>query len=342
MPTEKIQIINSQSLMEMELTPTRFIVERLIPQGIHILAGAPKIGKSWLLLHLCLKVANGERFWNYRTQRGTVLYLCLEDSPNRIQQRMSELTEDAPPNLYFATSVHSLTDDLSEQIEDFLQEYPDTNLIVIDTLQKVRAVTNDANSYAADYKDISALKEIADKHGIAIIAVQHLRKQFDSDPHLMVTGSTGLLGAADGSYVLRKENISDDTAKLYIRGRDIEEQVLTVRFDSETREWTFISSDSSEIDVMKNDAVISLLTEYMRREKEFRGTASQLAECLGGAVKGNVLTRKLNRYKNELSEIGIEFEKSRSGERREVVLKYCQTNNNGDMTIKSECGTISS
>lgn len=217
MKTEKIETIDSRSLMDLELPPIRFVVDRLLPQGLHILAGAAKTGKSWLLLLLSLKVAQGEPFWDLTTEKGTVLSLCLEDSLARIQQRLSELTEEAPSNLHFATLTKTLSDGLLEQIEQFITEHPGTNLVIIDTLQKVRANIMDANPYAADYKDIGLLKALADKHCVAIIVVQHLRKQFDSDPHAMVTGSTGLLGAADGSYVLKRENVDDRDAKLYIK-----------------------------------------------------------------------------------------------------------------------------
>lgn len=322
MSTERIKTIDGKQLLNLEFEPIRFIVNGLIPQGFHILAGAPKTGKSWLLLLLCLKVSNGEPLWSFTTEKGTVLYLCLEDSTNRIQDRLSELTEEAPDNLHFATSVHCLTEDLSNQIELFIKEHPDTNLIVIDTLQMVRQPVANVNSYAADYKDIGLLKNISDKYGITIIAVQHLRKKFDSDPHQMISGSSGLIGAADGSYVLQKEKVGDDTAKLYIRGRDIEEQVLTIKFNLETMQWEFISTDTAQTDRLNSDAVLSLLLLFMKNEREFLGTATELAKRLGNNIKANVLTRKLSKFRKELSDIGIEFEKSRSGERREILLVY--------------------
>lgn len=304
MSTERIKTIDGKQLLNLEFEPIRFIVNGLIPQGFHILAGAPKTGKSWLLLLLCLKVSQGEPLWNFTTEKGTVLYLCLEDSTNRIQDRLSELTEEAPDNLHFATSVHCLTEDLSNQIELFIKEHPDTNLIVIDTLQMVRQPVANVNSYAADYKDIGLLKNISDKYGITIIAVQHLRKKFDSDPHQMISGSSGLIGAADGSYVLQKEKVGDDTAKLYIRGRDIEEQVLTIKFNLETMQWEFISTDTAQTDRLNSDAVLSLLLLFMKNEREFLGTATELAKRLGNNIKANVLTRKLSKFRKELSDIG--------------------------------------
>lgn len=339
MKKEKIKTIDGQTLLDMQLPKIRFVVDSLLPQGLHILAGAAKTGKSWLLLLLSLRVAQGKPFWNLQTEKGTVLSLCLEDSLNRIQQRLMDLTEEAPDNLHFATLSKSLSDGLCEQIEEFITEHPDTNLVIIDTLQKVRENSGESNLYATDYKDIGLLKNLADKYRIAVVVVQHLRKQFDSDPHNMVTGSTGLLGAADGSYVLKCENVGDKDAKLYIKGRDVEEQILNIRRDEETNEWIFISSDMPVVNSLKREMFFPLLMNYLTAEKEFCGTAGELSEKLGGRINGNVLTRKLNRYEKELKNMGVEFTCNRTGKRRELLIVY---GGNDDMTIETVCGKESS
>ena len=122
-------------------------------------------------------------------------------------------------------------------------------------------------------------------------------------------------------------------AKFYVRGRDVEKQVLTISFDSESKDWLFISSDSPIVDAMKNDKVISLLINYMKRHGSFIGIASELAEQLSGEIKANVLTRRLQRYKNELADMGIVFEKTRSGERRELTITYQP---HDDMTVMTD------
>ena len=109
MKKEKIKTVDGQTLLDMHLPQIRFVVENLLPQGLHILAGAAKTGKSWLLLLLSLRVAQGKPFWNLQTEKGTVLSLCLEDSLNRIQQRLMDLTEEASANLHFATLSNSLS-----------------------------------------------------------------------------------------------------------------------------------------------------------------------------------------------------------------------------------------
>ena len=173
---------------------------------MHILAGAPKIGKSWLALCLCLCVSQGQPLWNFATTQGEVLYLSLEDSFQRIQTRLFDLTEDAPPTLHFAIMADTLKHGLEQQIEQFLAEHPTTKLVVIDTLQRVRSAGSDSNLYANDYQEIGLLKRLADRRHIAILLIHHLRKLHDDDPMNMISGSTGLSGAADSTFVLQKSS----------------------------------------------------------------------------------------------------------------------------------------
>ena len=155
---QQLQTIDADTLMSTPLPVTQFIVEGLLPEGLHILAGSPKIGKSWLALWICLRVSKGSPVWDLPTMRGTVLYLCLEDSYARIQNRLFQITNDAPDTLHFTNLSGSIGDGLENQITAFLAVHPDTNLIVIDTLQKIRDIVPDNNSYANDYRDLSAQK----------------------------------------------------------------------------------------------------------------------------------------------------------------------------------------
>ena len=199
---KQLQTIDADTLLSTPLPATKFVVEGLLPEGLHILAGSPKVGKSWLALWICFQVSKGELVWGLTTTAGTVLYLCLEDSYTRIQNRLFQLTDDAPNTLHFANLSGSIGDGLENQITAFLSEHPDTNLIVIDTLQKIRDIIPDSNSYASDYRDLSSLKNLAESHHIAILLVHHLRKMKDDDPMNMISGTTGLSGAADSNFVL--------------------------------------------------------------------------------------------------------------------------------------------
>ena len=145
---KKLETMTAEQLQSAPYSPVPFLVDELLPEGLHILAGAPKIGKSWLALWLCLCAAQGKPLWTFATRPCEVLYLCLEDSFQRIQSRLFDLTEDAPPTLHFATNSDTLGKGLEEQLCAFLAEHPDTVLVIIDTLQMIRGTGYD-NTYAA-------------------------------------------------------------------------------------------------------------------------------------------------------------------------------------------------
>ena len=112
MDERELSVIDGETLLDMNLSPPKFCVKSLLPQGLSILGGAPKVGKSWMVMDLCVRVAKGEPIWNLETTQGTALYLCLEDPYFRVQQRLGCITDDAPRNLFFANAAGSLADDL--------------------------------------------------------------------------------------------------------------------------------------------------------------------------------------------------------------------------------------
>lgn len=207
---QKLQTVNAETLLYEPLEKPSFVVDSLIPTGLSLFCGSQKIGKSWLMLKLCLCVSQGIPLWDMPTMEGDVLYLCLEDTFCRIQDRLFRLTDEASGRLHFAVASCKLSDGLIVQLEDYLKDYPDSRLIVIDTLQKVRTASKD-NAYASDYGDISLIKDFADRHSLAVIVVHHIRKQNDSDVFNKVSGTTGLTGSADATFVLEKEKRASDT-----------------------------------------------------------------------------------------------------------------------------------
>ena len=210
---QKLQTVNAETLLYEPLEKPSFVVDSLIPTGLSLFCGSQKIGKSWLMLKLCLCVSQGIPLWDMTTMEGDVLYLCLEDTFCRIQDRLFRLTDEASGRLHFAVASCKLSDGLIVQLEDYLKDYPDSRLIVIDTLQKVRTASKD-NAYASDYGDISLIKDFADRHSLAVIVVHHIRKQNDSDVFNKVSGTTGLTGSADATFVLEKEKRAFNLEKM--------------------------------------------------------------------------------------------------------------------------------
>lgn len=317
--------IDGQTLLNTQLEAPRFVVSSLIPMGLHILGGAPKTGKSWLMLWLCLCVSKGENLWNYQCRKGTALYLCLEDSYERIQSRLLDITEDAPDNLFFSVMANSLQDGLTEQMEQFLHEHPDTNLIVIDTLQTVRGESNNSNPYANDYRELTVLRDIAYRHKIAILCVHHLRKMKDVDPMNMLSGTTGLSGVVDTVFILDREQRTDSRATLFCTGRDIESQKLGLELDSATHIWKLVSDGAAE-EVKLIDPVIQAVADFMLFSSGgFTGTSTQLAEAIekatGIVLYPAVLGKKLMKYHGQLAELGwkCSFRRSRNEKILEIM-----------------------
>ena len=212
----KLQLIDADTLYYKPLAHPKMLIDGVLSDGLAILAGDSKIGKSWMVLWLCLQISRGEAVWGLPTRKTDVVYLALEDREWRVQQRMQELTDSPPENLRFGFSCGQLGAELEGQIEEALREFPSTGLIFIDTLQMVRDNTSaKVNAYAQDYKDLSGLKKLADDHGICIFVVHHTRKERDSSNIFNdMTGSTGILGVADTGMILRKDDRFGDCATL--------------------------------------------------------------------------------------------------------------------------------
>ena len=320
----RLQTIDAGTLQSTAYEPVSFVVDDLLPQGLHLLAGAPKIGKSWLALWLCLCAAQGKPLWTFATRPCEVLYLCLEDSFQRIQSRLFDLTEDAPPTLHFAVMSQQLHNGLVEQIEQFLKEHPQTKLIVIDTLQRIRTAGNDANPYASDYRDIGVLKALADKHRIAILLVHHLRKMNDDDPMNMISGTTGLSGATDSNFVLRKSKRRENTATLYCTGRDIPYRELALEFDGEDHVWKLLSDDCEQTE-QPTERILFLLSELLRRQPEISAPAKTLLEKIDPVgtegLTPNSFSRRIRKSVDALRRNGITVSFRKSNGDRLICLK---------------------
>lgn len=318
---KQLNTIDGATLMSRPLQPLNFVVDALLSPGLHILAGSPKVGKSWLALWLAVTVAKGETVWGMAARQGTTLYLCLEDSMLRIQNRLFEITEDAPPNVHFGTESCILGKGLEEQLEVFLSEHPDTVLIIIDTLQMIRGAGYD-NTYANDYRDLSALKKIADKHGIAVLLVHHLRKEYADDVFSRISGTTAISGAVDSSFTLIEDKRGSGKAKLSCIGRDIGYRELTLERNADNV-WELVS-DSREQPELLGDRIIFLISEFMKARADFIGTPTELAALVDPdgteRVTAKTVSRRTLQNVEALRNLGIVAVIRRSNGKRLIEL----------------------
>ena len=339
MQVEKLKTIDADTLLSTPMDKTLFVVDGLIPQGLSVLSGSSKIGKSWLMLWLSLKVARGQPVWEFETHKSDVLYLCLEDTYARIQNRLYKITDEAPSELRIATTSFQIGNGLEQQIEQYLSDFPNTKLVIIDTFQKVRDSKNTGGKsgmYAGDYDDVSALKNISDKYGIAVVVVHHVRKLKDvSDPFNEVSGSTGITGAADTNFVLKRSR-ANETGTLLATGRDIEYQELTLKFNSNSHLWELVERKNME-DIRREEIpkFILRLVDFISEIKEWQGTATELITQMNETeVTPNVVTKMLARFSAEvLQPQGVEYKTKRTGTSRLINLKKCDSNDGNDNAI---------
>ena len=211
--------------------PTKFLIDGILPEGASLLTAAPKIGKSWIALNAGLCITAGEPFMDHKTNQCGVLYLALEDGWKRLQDRMNAILggRPAPEQLYFSTKAPTLDNGLLDTLDDYLKHHPDTRLIIIDTLQKIRgqALPREA-VYTQDYREMGAIKEFLDSRGVSIIFIHH--------NHKMISDTNGIMGAADTVWTITKERKAEE-ATLHITGRDVEQSDTVIRFDKGNGTW---------------------------------------------------------------------------------------------------------
>lgn len=238
---KKLSIISAADLYKADLPPVKFIVKDILPEGTGMVSAPSKTGKSWLVLDMGLSVSAGIPFMGYPTNQCGVLYLALEDSLARLQDRMKKVLNGspAPEQFYFAIKAPTIDDGLLDLFDLHFKEHPETKLVIIDTLQKVRGQSLPReSSYAQDYREMGIIKNFMDARGVTVFFVHHNRKMIDeSDPFNMISGTTAIMGAADTIMIMTKDKRADQTATLHLTGRDIPQSSIVVKFDKDCWKW---------------------------------------------------------------------------------------------------------
>lgn len=319
-----LRTVTLDELMDRVFQGKSAIIDTLLYTGAYILAGAPKIGKSFLVAQIAYHVSTGKDLWGCRVRQGSVLYLALEDDESRLQRRMFRMYGVEGTNqLHFATTAKMISGGLDKQLESFVREHPDTRLIIVDTLQKIRENVSDNYSYSNDYEVIGKLKQFADAHGVCVLIVHHTRKQPAGDSFEMISGTTGLLGCADGALLMQKEKRTDGRATLDVVGRDQPDQRLYLHKDQEHLIWLL---DRTENELWKSppdpipEAVAKIVSEDRR---EWEGSPTELAQLLQIDMAVNRLTKYLNVNAGRLlEEYQVKYENKTKHAGRRIRLTY--------------------
>lgn len=223
-----MRIVRASDLAVMEFPPVIEVIPGLITEGLSILAGSPKSGKSFLCLNLSLAVAHGARaLGRIPCESGDVLYVAGEDNEGRIKNRVAALRQGAPDTLHFGFDPPKFRQGGLDAILTFLDTHARTRMVVVDTLAKMQDEKGTGNVYDEDYAAIGTLQALALERHIALVLIHHTRKAPSGDFLRSVSGSTGITGSADNILVFERER-HESTGTLHVTGRDIEERELVI------------------------------------------------------------------------------------------------------------------
>uniref|UniRef100_A0A6M3K521 Putative ATPase domain containing protein n=1 Tax=viral metagenome TaxID=1070528 RepID=A0A6M3K521_9ZZZZ len=286
--TDNFKLLSSDHILTTAWPSPVWAIPDLLPTGLTILAGRPKLGKSWLALQIAQAIAVGGYALGERVERGPILYLALEDSPARLKDRM--LRQGWPTGLpahfmpigQFENSVGDLRNGgghrLAAQIERECYR-----LVVIDTLS--RSCQGDQNDVQAMTRALTPLQQIAHDKNCAILLVDHHRKMagFESDAVGDILGSTGKGAVCDTAWGLYRER-GKAGAKLSITGRDVEEKNLALYMDWQTGAWQ-LEGDADQIAMTERRQEILDTLDLLNK-----ATVGDIAKEIG-QDKGNTFRR---------------------------------------------------
>ena len=242
-PSWRDQAFTAAALQKQQFSPVRYVVPGLIPEGLTLLCGRPKGGRSWAGLEVAIAVAScGECFGGRKSERGDVLYAALEDNPRRLQRRIDKLLSPFkttwPSRLTLTTSWRRLDKGGVTDIAEWIKSADNPRLVILDTLAGVKPIRTNSG-YAEDYESLTALHRLANDIGIGVLVLHHTRKLDAEDPPDTISGTVGLAGCADTALVFVG---SSQGMTLYVRGRDIEEAEHAVTFNKQSCRWQIVGA----------------------------------------------------------------------------------------------------
>lgn len=300
--------ITAAQLQGMRFAPIKYVVEGYLAEGLTLLAGKPKLGKSWLVLDICNAVARGGfTLGDVKCQEGDVLYCALEDNPRRMKSRMAAVCPLTPwperLTFWHADDMPRLDDGGEAALREWIKAQPNPRLIVIDTLAFARpSKKKDEDSYAYDTRSIRPFKNLADEYGIALVVVHHTRKMAADDALETVSGTNGLTGAADSILVLDR---GSEGCTLYGRGRDIAEIETAVEFQKDTCRWRVLGNAAEVRRSDERTAIIEALTPECYTEGECYSLGPrEIADVTGQAYSAIRVTLHRMAKKGEVEKAG--------------------------------------
>jgi len=318
--------ISAKELAERPRPELAFLIDEILPTGLYLFAGSPKVGKSFLILHMCYAIASGNDFWGYETTKSRVLYLALEDNEDSISRRIHDLKLDIVgcELLDVAHESPGLHSGIEEHISNYISINSDTKLIVIDTFADIRDTVMGLNSspYLADKRDMKKLSSLAKQHNISIILVHHSNKAQHENAMNAISGTNGLMGGSDGNWLLERPQPEERKGKITMNNRHSRTYCFDLEFDENELKWNNLGRHVASSDT--EEELTTFIDNWLNESWE--GTATELVDELkkvdkSFSMNSAVVARTLRRIAPRLkSHEKIEFTFSRSSTTRTIML----------------------
>ncbi|MFA6224279.1 MAG: bifunctional DNA primase/polymerase [Desulfomonilaceae bacterium] len=284
--------ISCDDLMALDIPPMKWTVEKILPEGLTLFVGAPKLGKSLFCLDISIVVSNGTKlFGEFQSQCGVVLYLALEDGNRRLQYRIDKMTDKYSNRLKLFTKWAQINStgefNAIDLLERFLDKEPETNLVIVDTIGKLsleKKTTKDI--YISDVKRLEGFQQLAIKKNISILVVHHTNKGDHRDEYNSVSGSNGLSGTADQLWKLDRSDRNENEATLSISGRDVEPIRAALEMDPNTFTWKWLGCAKDRDSRKAADKILDVLQNQAKPLSHSK--IGELTDLKAGTIKGTI------------------------------------------------------
>lgn len=294
------ELTTAEAILSTQYDKPVFIIAELITSGLILICGKPKVGKSWLMLRICIDIASGHKFLGkFEVKPYKVAYFAIEDSASRIQDRLIEMgAEDNLSNILISNELWMLDDEGMDKFEMLVQSNHDIKVWIIDTMQRVKSSDKRINMtpYQEDYEFMGKIQSIAMEYNVAIILIHHSKKAVSDDFVDQALGSTALTGASDIIMMLSQ---SDQNIKLEVSGRDVERRTMIYSIDKETMQFTIVDDDGTS---MKKQSVLQdKIFEFLSNRKGEAFGPTEITAGIGNPTEAgrSSVSRALKKMVNQ-------------------------------------------